>query len=194
MSIHLESLSVFYLPIFERLGVGASLTEGHQNLTRETARLRGKLVDSKHRRKEGGLVAEPAKPTTDSDEESKLIAIKKRARTDPFDIVYGKKKKTRVETVNGTKSSAPPSVQGGIIRTQTLPSSSRPKKRADEKDEIRVPRLVAESLEPVFPSPENGNVPSHVIPSKPVSSSPQPKLGKCGLFLTAVNFQKYFSR
>ncbi|KAF8204810.1 hypothetical protein BJ912DRAFT_1052138 [Pholiota molesta] len=74
-----------------RLGVGASVPEGHQSTSREVARLKGKLVGSKRSRDEEETTA--AKQASDEEGESRASAIKKKARPDPFDVVHGKKKK-----------------------------------------------------------------------------------------------------
>jgi hypothetical protein len=80
-----------------RLGVGASIPEGHQNMSREAARLKGKLTGSSKRRREGeGEASAPAKRTSDDEDdndESRAGAIKKKQKSDPFDILHGKKKK-----------------------------------------------------------------------------------------------------
>ena len=73
-----------------RLGVGATIPEGHQSISRETARLKGKLTGSKRAREEE---VSPAKQAFDEEGESRAAAIKKKARSDPFDVVHGKKKK-----------------------------------------------------------------------------------------------------
>ncbi|KJA29841.1 hypothetical protein HYPSUDRAFT_196171 [Hypholoma sublateritium FD-334 SS-4] len=73
-----------------RLGVGAAIPEGHQSLSRETARLKGKLAGSKREREEEVAAAKQA---FDEEGESRAVAIKKKARPDPFDVVHGKKKK-----------------------------------------------------------------------------------------------------
>ncbi|KAF8165514.1 hypothetical protein B0H34DRAFT_793892 [Crassisporium funariophilum] len=81
-----------------RLGVGASIPEG-QSFSRETARLKGKLVGSKRAREEEELVA--PKQASDNETESRATAIKKKARSDPFDVVHGKKNKKRKNNEKG---------------------------------------------------------------------------------------------
>ncbi|KAF9568929.1 hypothetical protein CPC08DRAFT_702048 [Agrocybe pediades] len=76
-----------------RLGVGAVIPEGGQSsMSRETARLKGKLAGKKRYREEEDV---PAVKTVASDDEadSRVSAIKKKARPDPFNVVHGKKKK-----------------------------------------------------------------------------------------------------
>jgi hypothetical protein len=190
VSTYLKPLVLFCLKKMHRLGVGASVSEGHQNMSREKARLRGKLVDSNHRHEEGSLMT--AMPAKDEDEdESRAGAIKKKARPDPFDISHGKKKKKRLETVNGSKSSValPPS---DVIQAQISPLSGPSKKCEGEDNETKndksPSRLVTESFEAAFPSPPKKNV-NQVTPS--VVNSPKPKSGKRNLFLTGLTFEKY---
>lgn len=190
MLTYLKPLALFFLKKkLHRLGVGASVSEGHQNISRETARLRGKLVNSNHRHEEGSLMT--AMPAKDEDEdESRAGAIKKKARPDPFDILHGKKKKKRLETVNGSKSSValPPS---DVIKTQNSSLSGPSKKCEGEKDETKddktPPRLITESFESVFPSPPKENVNQDTPSVIPVANSPKPKSGKLSLFLTDLS-------
>ncbi|KAF9472954.1 hypothetical protein BDN70DRAFT_422848 [Pholiota conissans] len=76
-----------------RLGVGASVPEGHQSTSREIARLKGKLSRKKRTREDEEVAA--MKQPSDEEGGSRAGAIKKRARPDPFDVVHGKKKKKR---------------------------------------------------------------------------------------------------
>jgi len=95
-----------------RLGVGASIPEGYNSATRETARLKGKLAGTKHSREEDDAIV-PQK-LSDSEGESKAIAIKKRPKFDPFDVVHGKKKKKekdiKLEETNPEPITASPNV------------------------------------------------------------------------------------
>lgn len=80
-----------------RLGVGAVVPEGHsQGLSRETARLKGKLAGSKRPREQEEIG--PSQLTLHDEDESRAISIKKKARVDPFDVVHGKKKKKHEAT------------------------------------------------------------------------------------------------
>ncbi|KAF8812267.1 hypothetical protein BYT27DRAFT_7220934 [Phlegmacium glaucopus] len=74
-----------------RLGVGASIPEGYNSTTRETARLKGKLAVTKRSREHDDAMAQ--RQPSDSEGESRANSIKKRPKYDPFDIVHGKKKK-----------------------------------------------------------------------------------------------------
>ncbi|KAF8640057.1 hypothetical protein AX17_001299 [Amanita inopinata Kibby_2008] len=73
-----------------RLGVGAPIPET-QNLSRETARLKGQLRDKAKSKR----TQEESQKSSDSehDEESKAKVIKKRARLDPFNSLGSRKKK-----------------------------------------------------------------------------------------------------
>lgn len=73
--------------------MGAAILEGMQIQTRETARLRGKLTGSKRSREE--VDVGPLKTASDDESESKAVAIKKKARFDPFDVLHGKKKQNK---------------------------------------------------------------------------------------------------
>ena len=73
-----------------RLGVGASIPEGYNSASRETARLKGKLAGKKHSREEEDDIASQQASDTG---ESRAIAIKTKPKYDPFDVVHGKKKK-----------------------------------------------------------------------------------------------------
>ena len=74
-----------------RLGVGASIPEGYNSTSRETTRLKGKLAGTKHSREEDDDIA--SRQASDTEGESRTIAIKKKPKYDPFDVVHGKKKK-----------------------------------------------------------------------------------------------------
>jgi hypothetical protein len=83
--------------ILPRLGVGAVIPEGHsQGLSRETARLKGKLAGSKRPREQDDVG--PSQPTSHDEDESRAISIKTKARVDPFDVVHGRKKKKHQTT------------------------------------------------------------------------------------------------
>jgi len=104
-----------------RLGVGAVVPEGMQSHSRETARLKGKLSGSKHAREDEDVG--PSKTVSDDEGESRAGAIKKKARSDPFDIVHGKKKKKNKDT----ESSA---VQ------MVIPTPHEGESKLDSSDEI----------------------------------------------------------
>ena len=74
-----------------RLGVGASIPEGYNSTSRETTRLKGKLAGTKHSREEDEDIA--SQQASDTEGESRAIAIKTKSKYDPFDVVHGKKKK-----------------------------------------------------------------------------------------------------
>ena len=73
------------------MGVGASIPEGYNSASRETTRLKGKLAGTKHSRDEDEDNA--TQQASDSEGESRAIAIKTKPKYDPFDVVHGKKKK-----------------------------------------------------------------------------------------------------
>jgi len=80
----------------DRLGVGASILEGHKNTSREAARLKGKLSGSKRPYENGSDAAMADKHVSDDDEgESRAGSIKKKARPDPFDAPHGLKRKKK---------------------------------------------------------------------------------------------------
>ena len=89
--------------IIYRLGVGASIPEGHQNTSREAARLKGKLIGKRLREDEGRATSAPPRRSGEAEEEdeSRASAIKKKQKPDPFDIRHGKKKKKKHYTTNG---------------------------------------------------------------------------------------------
>lgn len=63
-------------------------------MSRETARLKGKLAGTKRPREEEASTSKlPSNYDDDDEGESKAHAIKKKAKVDPFDVVHGKKKK-----------------------------------------------------------------------------------------------------
>jgi len=74
-----------------RLGVGASIPEGYNSASREATRLKGKLAGTKHSREEDDDIA--SQHASDTEGESRVIAIKPKPKYDPFDVVHGKKKK-----------------------------------------------------------------------------------------------------
>lgn len=79
--------------------MGAAIPEGMQSQTREVARLKGKLTVKRPREE---VEVGSSKAASDDEGESRVIAIKKKARFDPFDVVHGKKKKQNknAETTN----------------------------------------------------------------------------------------------
>lgn len=80
----------------DRLGVGASILEGHKNTSREAARLKGKLSGSKRPHENDSDTAMGDKRVSDDDEgESRAGSIKKKARPDPFDGLLNVKKKKK---------------------------------------------------------------------------------------------------
>lgn len=88
---------LYHVLILPRLGVGAVIPEGHsQGLSRETARLKGKLAGSKRPREQDDVG--PSQPTLHDEDESRAISIKTKARVDPFDVVHGRKKKKHQTT------------------------------------------------------------------------------------------------
>ncbi|KAJ3518076.1 hypothetical protein NLJ89_g96 [Agrocybe chaxingu] len=113
-----------YMKRPSRYGVGASIPESHQSISRETARLKGKLVGSNKRPREEDEVAAP-KADYDDEHESRATAIKKKHRPDPFDVVHGKK-----------KNEAPPSNLPPALSPQAGPSQNPTqasfRQRADE--------------------------------------------------------------
>jgi len=88
---NLEQELTEYMKMPPRLGVGAAIPEGAQSMTRETARLKGKLAGSKRPLEEGHL----SKSSSDDEGESRAVAIKKKARPDPFDVIHGKRRKKK---------------------------------------------------------------------------------------------------
>lgn len=88
---------LYHVLILPRLGVGAVIPEGHsQGLSRETARLKGKLTGSKRPQEQDDVG--PSQPILHDEDESRAISIKRKARVDPFDVVHGRKKKKRQTT------------------------------------------------------------------------------------------------
>lgn len=85
------SLCIFF---FARLGVGATVPAGHHaSMSRETARLKGKLAGTKRPREQDASTLKLPPDNDDDEDESKSHAIKKKTKMDPFDVVHGKKKK-----------------------------------------------------------------------------------------------------
>ncbi|KAF8969469.1 hypothetical protein BDZ97DRAFT_1915420 [Flammula alnicola] len=160
-----------------RLGVGASIPEGHQSTSREAARLKGKLAGSKRSREEDEVAS--SKQASDEEGESRAVAIKKKARPDPFDVVHGKKKKkqkTAEETIepqaqskddssgevedillNATKSPKP----NGLDTESTPVKSKKKRKKAAQlangvpPDTTDVPQGSEADCLPASPSVEN---------------------------------------
>lgn len=79
--------------IINRLGVGALIPEGHQNISREAARLKGKLTGTGKRLRESEDVSAPPRHTEDNDDEgeSRAGAIKKKQKPQ----LFSKSKKQR---------------------------------------------------------------------------------------------------
>ncbi|KDR83933.1 hypothetical protein GALMADRAFT_236433 [Galerina marginata CBS 339.88] len=118
---NLEQELIEYMKKPPRLGVGATMPDGVQSMTRETARLRGKLAGSKRTREEEATT----KPTSDDEGESRAGVIKKKYKLDPFDAVHGKKKKKTDDKAPGKVALQP------VI---SLPTADPP--RVDSSDEI----------------------------------------------------------
>ena len=114
-----HSTKLYHVLIFlPRLGVGAAIPEGHsQGLARETVRLKGKLAGSKRPREQDDVGRFP--PVLDDEDESRASSVKKKERSDPFDVVHGKKKKQQAVAVS-TAQLAPPV----LIVDQTKDDSS----------------------------------------------------------------------
>ncbi|CAA7260024.1 unnamed protein product [Cyclocybe aegerita] len=127
-----------YMKRPSRLGVGASIPEGHQSISRETARLKGKLVGSKRPREEDGVTAPKAE--YDDEHESRATAIKKKHRLDPFDVVHGKKK-------NKAPPSSPPALSPQVGPSQS-PKQANFGQKADE------PTAGLNSFSPLDASPK----------------------------------------
>ncbi|TFK92825.1 hypothetical protein K466DRAFT_594862 [Polyporus arcularius HHB13444] len=99
-----------------RLGVGASAPESTGVLSRETAKLRNKLVgNGKKRAREdddaagtasANSASKPVAISDDDDEDSRARVITKKARIDPFAPKTKEKKKAKVDPL---QASAPPS-------------------------------------------------------------------------------------
>ncbi|KAF9464363.1 hypothetical protein BDZ94DRAFT_1256269 [Collybia nuda] len=112
-----------------RLGVGAAIP-ATQNLSRESARLKGQLIgkSSKRAREE---VDNVSKEKSDDDDESRAKAIRKKARVDPFG--EGKKKK---------KHKKPAKVINIVPRT--TPISTIPIPQSTETEESHAIGMAAE--------------------------------------------------
>jgi hypothetical protein len=91
-----------------RLGVGASISEGYNSTSRETTRLKGKLAGTKHSREEDEDVATQQQEASDTEKESRAIAIKAKPKHDPFDVVHGKKRKIEKDDVDHEDSNPQP--------------------------------------------------------------------------------------
>jgi hypothetical protein len=95
---------LIFLP---RLGVGATIPEGYsQGLSRETARLKGKLAGSKRPREQDDVG--PSQPILDDENESRTSSVKKKERGDPFDVVHGRKKNKQQAVAVSTSQLALP--------------------------------------------------------------------------------------
>ncbi|KAF8914159.1 hypothetical protein CPB84DRAFT_1820075 [Gymnopilus junonius] len=97
---NVEQELVEYIKRPPRLGVGAAIPEGVQSMTRETARLKGKLAGSKHPLEEPSAT----KSSSDDEGERRAFAIKKKTRLDPFDPVHGKKRKKNKGNESGSNA------------------------------------------------------------------------------------------
>ena len=115
-----RSPSKLMLKRIVRLGVGALMPEGYNSAARETARLKGKLAGTKHSREDEDTIA--PQQTSDAEGESRTVAIKKRPKHDPFDVVHGKKKKKEKDVDH--KDGNPQPANPDIIQTTISPEES----------------------------------------------------------------------
>ncbi|KAH9927174.1 uncharacterized protein BXZ73DRAFT_102762 [Epithele typhae] len=117
-----------------RLGVGAALPESTSILSRDSAKLRNKLIgDNKKRAREEdqggsrGGVPGAAAPSDDDYEESRGRVITKKARVDPF-AVGGKNKKKGKDGASAPAASSPIPIMGackdGAVKTSSVDPST----------------------------------------------------------------------
>jgi len=103
-----------------RLGVGALIPEGYNAAARETARLKGKLAGTKHSREDEDTIT--PQQTSDTEGESRAIAIQKKPKHDPFDVVHGKKKKKEKDIDH--KDGNPQPTNSNIVQTTISPEEN----------------------------------------------------------------------
>ena len=113
------------------------MPEGYNSVTRETARLKGKLAGTKHSREEDIAPQQPS----DAEGESRAIAIKKKPKYDPFDVGH-KVANSQLFTASSTvvqlqttispkEAHQPP--DGHNLNSPTLSASRKKKKRKKRK-------------------------------------------------------------
>ncbi|KAI0774053.1 hypothetical protein C8Q74DRAFT_1267964 [Fomes fomentarius] len=116
-----------------RLGVGASVPESTGILSRETAKLRNKLVgNNKKRAREddetnGPRPAPQAIVISDDDEDSRARVIAKKARVDPFAPKTKEKKKGKTDTPQALASTpviSPSKKTVGVPRDEPAPGTA----------------------------------------------------------------------
>ena len=142
-----------------RLGVGASVPETVHSVTREAARLRGKLVGGKRQR--GEDTAEPSsKPETDDDDdgESRVKAIRKKVKLDPFAATHGKKKSTGLNIALQKKAVDQPPMPSSVHsivsnNDETDSPSKKRKKKKKLRDDEAVDEPSSEGLRLAVGSP-----------------------------------------
>ncbi|KAH9482755.1 hypothetical protein JR316_0004855 [Psilocybe cubensis] len=134
---HLEQEITEYMKRPPRLGVGAAIPEGMQSQTREVARLKGKLT-SKRPREEVDAV--PSSVASDDEDESKVIAVKKKARFDPFDVVHGKKKKKKISDTASVKLEAPVSPPASPTKAYTSENTGDDHRPGDSDKVVTSPK------------------------------------------------------
>lgn len=165
-----------------RLGVGAAIPESTSLLSRDSARLKGKLTSTgkKRAREEGDVHAAPL--PSDDEEESKASVIKKKAKVDPFAPKLKSKKRvheapkplnehTSFQKLGGTDREAPSTpassetpirdLEGGTLATPLLAKKKKKKKNRDS-----APQLIIER-------PKSLSVPQSA-PGQPAASASNP--------------------
>lgn len=150
-----------------RLGVGASVPEGYNSASRETARLKGKLAGTKHSRDEDDDNFGPQQPS-DTEGESRAIAIKKKPKHDPFDVVHGKRKKKEKDIDHEDTNTRLTTANSNLAQLQaTIPPQETSDQRLDGHD----------PNSPTSKKKKNGS--SNVL--NPSSTPPRGSAGKSAL-------------
>jgi len=165
-------------------------------MTRETARLKGKLTGSKRTREEEDVA--PPKPFSDDEEESKVGAIKKKPRPDPFDAISGKKTKKEKNLSTEERPSLPATsvssssndvrpvkveeepLTNGIALAESTPSKRKKKRKKtihNQEEEDPAGSLDEPTFQPLDDRPKSpvnessGDLPIPSTPTRQVRAS-----------------------
>ena len=139
-------------------------------MTRETARLKGKLAGRKRPLEE----SYQSKSASDEEGESRATAIKKKARQDPFDVTHGKKRKK--DKLKESERSSQPAVPSRPFDESKLDSSDEIEgllKATDGPDEQSSP--IKKNLASAKPTPERKDF--SIVELKAISPSPSDETG-----------------
>ena len=146
------ALSKFNARHITRLGVGASIPEGYNSATRETARLKGKLAGTKHSRDDDDIAHQQP---SDTEGERRAIAIKKKPKYDPFDVEHGKKKKKEKDIDH---EDASPQLITASPNVAQLQATTSPKEASNQRFDGYDPNSLTLSLSKKKKKRKNLNV------------------------------------